>query len=304
MFFRKTLVISLITLASLWYLSANYSYAQSPGEGKESAAAAAVAEDPNETTAAGDNTQATDRPSGTTQSKQSGQSKQAGRSEKRERSISNDVFQVKESLKNAKDELQKAQTKAKDESRKAQEKAYAELQKAQEQLNKVQVMVKGLDGASSVITTGTAPGIGYPLTWPNLPGVQQRGVGWSGRNGLVQIGTGGPNPFVMLGAPDDPEIKALWEKDHKFEEETQNVVKQYNSSKDKDTRAKLKKNLEEIASQQFDVRQQYRELEVKRLEKELDRIHDSIEKRSEKRDQIIKRRISELIHEDEEGLEF
>jgi uncharacterized protein YukE len=170
-----------------------------------------------------------------------------------------------------------------------------ELKKAQEQLEKVQVMVKGLDG-KSIIMTGIGPDKGTSLALPGLPGIGQRGTGW--------IGAGGPNPFMIIGSPEDPETKALREKDQKFEEETQKIVDQYNSSKDKEERAKLKKKLEDVASQQFDVRQKYREAEVKRLEKELERIQDSIEKRADKREQIIKRRISQLIHEDEEGLEF
>ena len=78
---------------------------------------------------------------------------------------------------------------------------------------------------------------------------------------------------------------------------------QYRSSTDKDARAKLKKQVEDLTSQEFDIRQQARELEVKRLESELAHIRESIQKRTENREQIIKRRVGQLVHE-EEDLEF
>jgi len=116
----------------------------------------------------------------------------------------------------------------------------------------------------------------------------------------------GPDPFLIgqpMPGPFDPETRALNEKEHKIAEDVQKITDQYKSSKDKEERAKLKKQIEELAGQQFDIRQQYRGLEVKRLENELARIRDSIQKRTENRDQIIKRHIAQLLHE-EEDLKF
>lgn len=106
-----------------------------------------------------------------------------------------------------------------------------------------------------------------------------------------------------LSGPVDPETRALEEKEQKLDEDVQKTADQYKSATDKEERAKLKKQLEELAGQQFDIRQQFRGLEVKHLENELARIRDSIQKRTENREQIIKRRVAQLVHE-EEDLEF
>jgi hypothetical protein len=103
--------------------------------------------------------------------------------------------------------------------------------------------------------------------------------------------------------PIDPETRALNEQEQKIDQDVQRIVVQYKPAADKETRAKLKKQLEDLTSQQFDVRQQSRELEIKRLETELTRIRESIQKRTENRDQIIKRRVAQLVHE-EDDLEF
>lgn len=102
---------------------------------------------------------------------------------------------------------------------------------------------------------------------------------------------------------DDPEARALNEKEQKILDDVKQIVEQYRASKDQDERANLKKKLAEATAQQFDIRQQYRELEVKRLEKELARIRESIQQRTDNREQIIKRRVAQLLHE-EEDLEF
>ena len=106
-----------------------------------------------------------------------------------------------------------------------------------------------------------------------------------------------------MPGPVDPETRALEEKEQKIAEEVQKIADQYKSATDKEERAKLKKQLEELSGQQFDIRQQYRGLEVKHLETELARIRDSIQKRTENREQIIKRRVAQLVHE-EDDLEF
>ncbi len=98
----------------------------------------------------------------------------------------------------------------------------------------------------------------------------------------------------------DPEAKKLREKEESLVAEIEALAGQYNSSKDKDERAKLKKSLEDLVTQQFDIRQQYRELQVKRLEKELAQIRESIQKRTEIRQQIIKRHIAQMLHEQDD----
>jgi hypothetical protein len=114
------------------------------------------------------------------------------------------------------------------------------------------------------------------------------------------------NRYVTRGkwpTSDDPEARALDEKEQKILDDVKEIVEQYRSSKDQNERAELKKKLTDATAQQFDIRQQNRELEVKRLEKELSRIRDSIQQRTQSREQIIKRRVAQLLHE-QDDLEF
>jgi hypothetical protein len=101
----------------------------------------------------------------------------------------------------------------------------------------------------------------------------------------------------------DPESQDIYEKELKIEEEVNALVEQYRAEKDGDERTKLKQKLNDISSRQFDIRQQNRALEVKRLEKELVRIRESIQQRTENRVQIIKHRAAQLLHE-EDNLDF
>jgi hypothetical protein len=139
------------------------------------------------------------------------------------------------------------------------------------------------------------------------------GGGFGGSSGGYGSGMGrsfgfaGPGGQIFLGpamqGPFDPETRALNEKEQKTAEDIQKIADQYKSAADKEERAKLKKQIEELSGQQFDIRQQFRELEVNRLENELARIRESIQKRTENREQIIKRHIAQLLHE-EEDMEF
>jgi septum formation topological specificity factor MinE len=67
-----------------------------------------------------------------------------------------------------------------------------------------------------------------------------------------------------------------------------------------DEREKLKKDVSDLVAKHFDVRQERRKLQLKRLEEELKRLRDAITKRDDSSDSIVKNRISELIGEPRE----
>ncbi len=67
-------------------------------------------------------------------------------------------------------------------------------------------------------------------------------------------------------------------------------------------RAKIKQQLKELVDQHFDIRQQRRLLELKRLEEELKRLRAAIDHRNESRESLVGKRISQLLGE--EGLDF
>ena len=68
-------------------------------------------------------------------------------------------------------------------------------------------------------------------------------------------------------------------------------------------REKLKTQLTEIVNKHFTIRQQRRELQVKRMDDELKRLQGAINQRNEARASIIKNRMSELIG-DPQDLDF
>jgi hypothetical protein len=68
-------------------------------------------------------------------------------------------------------------------------------------------------------------------------------------------------------------------------------------------REQMKKELTDLVNRHFEVRQQRRELQLKRLEEELQRLRESIQARNEAREQIVNRRIAELLG-DKDDLSF
>ncbi len=125
---------------------------------------------------------------------------------------------------------------------------------------------------------------------------------------------GGPQDFGPLGGPRgegampgapkgppgaagyDPEMAELDQADFELSRKTTDAVLRYRHAPVED-REQLKKELTELVNRHFDVRQQRRELQLKRLEEELQRLRESIEARSEAREQIVNKRIAELLGE-------
>ena len=68
-------------------------------------------------------------------------------------------------------------------------------------------------------------------------------------------------------------------------------------------RTAIKKELERLLGEHFEIRQQRRVLELKRLEKELERLRSAIELRSKARKELVGKRITQLLGEPE-GLDF
>jgi len=111
------------------------------------------------------------------------------------------------------------------------------------------------------------------------------------------MGPGGPGDFYQ----DDPEMAALNRDDYDLEQRTRDLSEQLRSAKAED-REKLRAQITEVVTLHFDVRQKRRELQIKRMEDELKKLRDAMTKRNDSRDQIIKRRLAELVgNEDDLG---
>jgi hypothetical protein len=92
---------------------------------------------------------------------------------------------------------------------------------------------------------------------------------------------------------DDPEMYALVELDEQLEQQSAELADQLRQAA-ADKRDELRTQLAELVNKHFDIRQQRRELQLKRMEAELARLRDAIQQRNQVRTSIIKDRIAEL----------
>jgi hypothetical protein len=123
------------------------------------------------------------------------------------------------------------------------------------------------------------------------------GMGPSGFPGGLGMGPGGQGDFFQ----DDPEMAALNRSDYDLDMQTQELSEKLRGAK-KEDREKLKAEITETVTKHFDVRQKRRELQIKRMEDELKKLREAMTRRNESKEQIIKKRMAELIgNEDDLG---
>ena len=113
---------------------------------------------------------------------------------------------------------------------------------------------------------------------------------------------GGPGTPLMLfwgmNGKSDSEMRKLIELDIRFEHDSHELANEYRIA-DKDKKDEVKKQLEEVVNKQFESRQKRRALELERLESEMKKIRASIDKRTEARQQIVDRKVNELLGQDD-----
>lgn len=97
----------------------------------------------------------------------------------------------------------------------------------------------------------------------------------------------------------DPELYELEKSDMDLDRQTHQLGEQLRRAP-KTKQADLRKQLNDLVQKHFDVRQARRELHLVRLAEELDKLRASMEKRKAARDQIISRRVSELVGEEDD----
>ncbi len=116
---------------------------------------------------------------------------------------------------------------------------------------------------------------------------------------------GSPNGYEPRGREDfemmrarDPELFQAMQADRELERATREMAEHYRQA-GKDEQAKIKDKLVEIVGKHFEVRQQMRNLEVKRIEQQLKLLRGKIDQREKNRKEIIEKRIIELTGADE-----
>jgi len=113
----------------------------------------------------------------------------------------------------------------------------------------------------------------------------------------------GPPLFEMQRLEqDDPEMYQLLVEDNRLDREASAVARRVREAKSTD-REKLRADLAVVVNKHFDVRQQRRELSLKRMEEELKRLREAMESRAKGRDEIVQKRLTELVGADKD-LEF
>jgi len=142
------------------------------------------------------------------------------------------------------------------------------------------------------------------------------GFGGGGEGGRGGFGGGMmPGPGFMRGGPmpgmpgpfgegpgDDPEMRDLLRQDTEMDHKTRELAVRIHESRGEE-RTKLKAELSELVNKHFDVRQKRRELQLKRMEDELQRLREAISSRNKSRESIVTSHMKELIGE-ERDLEF
>lgn len=114
----------------------------------------------------------------------------------------------------------------------------------------------------------------------------------------------GMNPNCPVGGmggmrANDPEMLELFQKDGQLDRDAHHLAAQYQQAAG-EKREKIQKELEELVNKQFDVRQQRRNLELKRLEDQLQRLRDAVSRREKVRKELVEKRVAELLGIDKE----
>ena len=100
----------------------------------------------------------------------------------------------------------------------------------------------------------------------------------------------------------DPEMFEFFKRDNELNHECRALSMRFRRATGSQ-REEIKEKITTAVNKHFEVRQERRTHELQRLEKELDRLRSSIERRNEIRESIVGKRISQLLGEQDE-LEF
>jgi hypothetical protein len=109
----------------------------------------------------------------------------------------------------------------------------------------------------------------------------------------------GPGDFGQM-KEDDPEMFELMQADMKLDQQTREQAEEYRRAKPSEREA-IKTKLAKLVEEHYDVRQKRRELELRRLEEQLTRLRDSVKKRVDEKEVMIKQRVSQLVGNPDDG---
>ena len=104
---------------------------------------------------------------------------------------------------------------------------------------------------------------------------------------------------MMIGPGRDPEMFKLMKADMDLERESRELSRAYQQAPS-EKRDEIKEQIQKLVAQHFEVRQERHNLELKRLDAQLKRLRELVERRTKSREQILQRRVSELLGKEDE----
>lgn len=115
----------------------------------------------------------------------------------------------------------------------------------------------------------------------------------------------GPNFYfttaVHPGGGDNPAVRKLGVEEATLSQKASALSKELTSTDSDSKRSEIKSKLTEVLGKQFDTRQQRHKLEIENLEGQVKKLKDLVRRRQESRDEIINRRLDQVVR-DSEGL--
>ena len=102
----------------------------------------------------------------------------------------------------------------------------------------------------------------------------------------------------------DPEMDRLQRSDQEFEKTTSDLVEKHKSASTPADREAARSELLEAVNRHFDLRQEIRARELAELEKQIAELRRSLDRRTQLRDKIVQRRMTELLGDETEDLDF
>ncbi|MDO4585081.1 MAG: hypothetical protein Q4D62_13380 [Planctomycetia bacterium] len=99
-----------------------------------------------------------------------------------------------------------------------------------------------------------------------------------------------------------PEFQKLLQEEVRLEKETRTLVKKFKDAPESEQKS-IRKELENVVTEHFQVRQQRRLYELKLMEERIQILREDIEDRDKNAGKIVKKRMNDLL-ESESGWKF
>lgn len=100
---------------------------------------------------------------------------------------------------------------------------------------------------------------------------------------------------IKIFQKEDPERYELEIRQVSLDEKTFTIARAYQNAKDEKEKQSLRQQLESAVSEHFDIREQIKESELKRMENDLQRLKERLNQRKANKSEIVKQRINQLM---------